>query len=114
MKARMNLIDTLFSDKEPKEAVPCSKQFTKSTGIVNFRDKLGRTALHMAVAFGNKMAAETLLYLGANPHIEDVFGQRPIEINFVDSLTSLLEVKMQQIAPPSQTQLSETTKSNGS
>jgi ankyrin repeat protein len=34
----------------------------------------GRTALHMAVAFNNKNAVETLLFLNANPLIEDVYG----------------------------------------
>ena len=35
--------------------------------IVNFRDVRGRTALHVAVAFNQRTAVETLLFLGANP-----------------------------------------------
>ena len=55
---------------------------------------MGRTALHIAVGVQNKACAETLLYLGANPHIQDCYGQRPIDICFVDSLRNLLEIKM--------------------
>lgn len=42
--------------------------------IVNFRDHKGRTPLHVAVAFGNKSSVETLLFMNANPMIEDIFG----------------------------------------
>jgi hypothetical protein len=48
----------------------------------------------VAIAFENKIAAETLLHLGANPHLTDHFGQRAIDICYVDALKSLLEVKM--------------------
>ena len=65
--------------------------------FVNHRDYQGATALHYAVAFGNKVAAETLLYLGSNPHIEDCFGQRPIDICSGDSITNLILAKMQQV-----------------
>ena len=41
---------------------------------MNLRDKMGRTPLHMAIVFNNKEAAETLMYLGANPHVEDAYG----------------------------------------
>ena len=47
----------------------------------------------MAVGFNNKEAAEVLLHLGANPHIADCYGQRPIDICQLDALRSLLEVK---------------------
>ena len=68
MEDQMNLIDTLFVDNnEAIESLPTSKQVVK--GLMNYRDKKGRTALHMAIAFNNKVTAETLLYLGANPHI---------------------------------------------
>ena len=71
----MNLIDTLFKgDEQASEQVPCQRQYCKKTGIMNRRDHLGRTPLFVAVAFNNKKAVETLLYLGANPHIEDVYG----------------------------------------
>jgi len=48
----------------------------------------------MAIAFNNKVAAETMLHLGANPHIKDAYGQRPIDNCYVESLRSLLEIKM--------------------
>ena len=67
---------------------------------MNLRDKKGRTPLHVAVAFNNKTAAECLLYLGANPHITDCYEQRPIDICYVESLKSLLEIKMAQMAKP--------------
>ena len=67
---------------------------------MNLRDKKGRTPLHMAVAFNNKAAAECLLYLGANPHIADCYGQRPIDVCYVESLKSLLEIKMAQMSKP--------------
>ena len=64
----MDLIDSLFLENaEAIEAVPVSKQAVR--GLMNYRDLKGRTALHMAIAFNNKVTAETLLYLGANPHI---------------------------------------------
>jgi len=44
----------------------------------------------MAVAFNNKAAVETLLFLNANPLIEDIYGQRPIDIVFEDSIKDLL------------------------
>ncbi len=69
-------------------------------GLINLRDHRGRTALHVAIAFNNKVTAETLLYLGANPHIKDAYGQRPIDICSVESLRSLLEIKMGNTQPP--------------
>jgi ankyrin repeat protein len=42
--------------------------------IINWRDRRGRTALHLAVAFNNKASVETLLFLNANPLIEDIYG----------------------------------------
>jgi len=61
---------------------------------MNYRDHHGRTALHVAIAFNNKVAAETMLHLGANPHIKDAYGQRPIDNCYVESLKSLLNIKM--------------------
>lgn len=46
----------------------------QSTSIINFRDLRGRTPLHIAVALGNRPACESLLFLGANPLLEDIFG----------------------------------------
>ena len=69
-------------------------------GLMNLRDYRGRTPLHVAIAFNNKVAAETLLYLGANPHVKDAYGQRPIDNCFVESLRSLLEIKMANTQAP--------------
>jgi ankyrin repeat protein len=66
----MGLIDTLFCNLDEKEPIPCEKQYSS----INRRDNKGRTALFVAVAFNNKQAVETLLHLGANPHIPDVYG----------------------------------------
>lgn len=49
-------------------------QQISTTGIINFRDHKGRTALHLAVAYNHKNAVETLLFLNANPLIEDLYG----------------------------------------
>lgn len=95
----MDLIDSLFlENSEAIETLPTKKQVTK--GLMNCRDHKGRTALHMAIAFNNKVAAETLLYLGANPHIKDAYNQRPIDVCYVESLRSLLEIKMASMPVP--------------
>ena len=70
--------------------------------ILNFRDHKGRTALHIAAIWGNKIAIETLLYLKANPLIEDGGGYRPID--YVDpssSIADLLSSWMSRSLPPS-------------
>lgn len=87
---------------EAKEKEPCQLQFCKATSIINRRDNKGRTPLFAAVAFNNKICVETLLHLGANPHIEDIYGQRPTDICYVEAIKSLLEVKMAHINKPSQ------------
>jgi len=68
--------------------------------MINFRDKHGRTALHIAVAFNNKAAVETLLFLNANPLIEDVYGSRPIDFALEDTIKDLLLIKMQRSTAP--------------
>ena len=95
----MDLIDSLFLEgAEAIEAVPVTKQVAR--GLMNHRDAKGRTALHMAIGFNNKVAAETLLYLGANPHVKDAYDKRPIDICYVESIRSLLEIKMASVQPP--------------
>ena len=74
---------------------------------MNYRDRQGRTALHMAIAFNNKVAAETMLHLGANPHIKDAYGQRPIDNCYVESLRSLLEIKMASAKIPSEVAIAD-------
>lgn len=48
--------------------------------LLNFQDKLGRTALHYACFYGSVGVVEDLMFLKANPWIEDVLGQRPIDL----------------------------------
>ena len=90
----MEAVDKLFLGEERKSQEKVGASTRKGSAFVNHQDHLGRTALHSAIAFNNKIAAETLLYLGANPHLNDVFGQRPLDICYVDALKSLLESKM--------------------
>ena len=99
----MGLLDTIFcTGLETTEKIPCEKQYCKTNSIINRRDVKGRTPLFAAVAFNNKQAVETLLHLGANPHIEDVYGQRPSDICYVEAIKGLLDVKMSQVPKPSQ------------
>ena len=69
--------------------------------LLNFRDHKGRTPLHIAAIWGNKAACETLLYLKANPLIEDGGGYRPVD--YVDSssaIADLLKNWMSRTTPP--------------
>lgn len=68
--------------------------------MINFRDQKGRTPLHIASAYNNKIAVETLLFLNANPLIEDIFGQRPIELASDDTIKELLQNKMLKATQP--------------
>ena len=96
----MNLIDTLFIKEEKTEQGLI--QYCKSTGLINRRDHHGRTPLHVAVAFNNKTTVETLLNLGANPHVRDLYGQRPIDTCYAENLTNLLRVKMTNCREPTE------------
>ena len=74
---------------------------TSMRSIINFRDHKGRTALHIAAIWGNKNACETLLYLKANPLIEDGGGYRPLD--YVDpnsGIADLLKNWMSRSTPP--------------
>ena len=68
--------------------------------ILNFRDKRGRTALHVAVAYKNIETVEMLLQNGANPLIEDIYGQRPIDLAVEDVLVSMLKFAMSKSEVP--------------
>jgi hypothetical protein len=67
---------------------------------VNLRDHHGRTPLHLAAAFNQRAACETLLFLGANPLIEDSYGQRPLQLTLDDSIRLLLTNKMTRSQQP--------------
>ena len=58
--------------------------------LVNFRDRMGRTPLHIAAIWNNKAAAECLLYLKANPHIEDGAGYRALD--YLDPKSSIADL----------------------
>jgi len=67
--------------------------------VVNFRDNHGRTGLHVAAAHNNMAVCEILLFLRANPHVEDVYGQRPIEFCSDEAVISLLSLKLEKTVP---------------
>ncbi|CDW79967.1 ankyrin repeat [Stylonychia lemnae] len=113
MYEEMNKIDKLYipqselKKKTPKKNDQPSEEDefigvpqVSLNGIINFRDLNGRTALHVAVAFNNKNAVETLLFLNANPLIEDKFGQRPVEFALDDAIRDLLQNKMIRATNP--------------
>ena len=70
MQEEMDKIDMVFLKEEKQNK---SESMNKKASFVNHADHLGRTALHVAVICNNKVAVETLLYLGANPHLTDCF-----------------------------------------
>jgi ankyrin repeat protein len=100
----MDLIDSLFTDKPQQEQQPVTQQYGKPNNIMNLRDFKGRTPLHMAIAFNNKEAAEVLMHLGASPHIEDAYGQRPSDVCYGEGLKALLDAKLAQTTKPMKSQ----------
>ena len=48
--------------------------------LLNFQDKVGRTALHYAWYHGSVGVVEDLVFLKSNPWIEDIYGNRPIDL----------------------------------
>lgn len=63
---------------------------TSMRSLINFRDHKGRTPLHIAAIWNNKAACETLLYLKANPLIDDGAGYRPID--YVDPNSAIADL----------------------
>ena len=47
--------------------------------LLNFKDKLGWTALHVAVLFGKTRIVENLMFLKADSSLKDEFGFWPID-----------------------------------
>jgi len=54
----------------------------------------------VAAAFNNRAACETLLFLGANPLLEDSYGQRPLDLTLDESIRELLLNKMARSQAP--------------
>ena len=48
--------------------------------LLNFRDKLGRTALHYSAFYGSVGVLEDLTFLKANPYLEDAYNKRAIDL----------------------------------
>ena len=51
----------------------------KLVPLLNFRDKLGRSALHIAVINGKTKIVENLMFLKADTALKDEFGFRAID-----------------------------------
>ena len=69
--------------------------------LLNFRDHLGRTPLHISAMWNNKKGCEALLFLKANPHVEDGGGYRAIDYADQGSaIAALLKNWMQRVAAP--------------
>ncbi|TNV86076.1 hypothetical protein FGO68_gene9698 [Halteria grandinella] len=91
---------SFMDDDEDNPYVGAPQIALQPSSIVNFRDIRGRTPLFIAVAFNNRVALESLLFLGANPHIADIYGQRPIDIANDDGVRDLLLNKMGRMQAP--------------
>jgi ankyrin repeat protein len=69
--------------------------------LLNFRDHKGSTPLHIAAIWRNRVACETLLFLKANPLIEDGGGLKPIDyIDPGSALADLFRTWMARCTPP--------------
>ena len=66
-------------ERDPDDPTKGGQPQVSMKSLLNFRDFKGRTPLHIATISRNQAACETLLYLGANPLIEDGAGYRPID-----------------------------------
>jgi len=71
---RMDWIDSIKPTSDVFEI-----EAPKLVPLLNFKDKLGRTALHIAVLFGKTKIVENLMFLKADSSVKDEFGFRPID-----------------------------------
>lgn len=74
MYLRMNWIDSLKPSSDAYEI-----ENPKLCPLLNFKDKMGRTALHIAVYHGYSKIVENLMFLKSDSTIKDEFGFRPID-----------------------------------
>jgi ankyrin repeat protein len=72
----MQEFGVLVGDEKDRESVELADQ----KFLLNFRDKLGRTALHYSCYYGNLGVVEDLIFLKANTWIEDAYTKRPIDL----------------------------------
>jgi len=70
----MNRIDSFKPSADTYEI-----EAPKLVPILNLKDKIGRTALHIAVYYGHASVVENLIFLKADTLIKDEFGFRPID-----------------------------------
>ncbi|CAI2379875.1 unnamed protein product [Moneuplotes crassus] len=57
-----------------------SFEYADNPNLLNFRDKLGRTALHYSCFYGSIGIVEDLSFLKANPWLEDAYHKRAIDL----------------------------------
>ena len=72
----METFRTIFGNESELESV----DFTEKNLLLNFQDNLGRTALHYACYYGSIGVVEDLMFLKANPWLEDAYTKRPIDL----------------------------------
>lgn len=71
---RMDRIDSVKPSTDTFEI-----ETPKLIPSLNFKDKLGRTPLHIATYYGNSKVVEILMFLKADASIKDEFGFRAID-----------------------------------
>jgi len=54
-----------------KLKTPIPFSLFSNKGIINMKDNMGRTPLHIAAFYGHKGNIETLIHLGADVNVED-------------------------------------------
>lgn len=72
----MEQFGLLVGDENERESV----DYVDQKFLLNFRDRLGRTALHYSCFYGSVGVVEDLTFLKANPWIEDANTKRPIDL----------------------------------
>ena len=79
----------------PDSAPPITGAFSAvvpktRSALLNAPDAQGKTALHIAAFLNNYQTVETLLFLGADPLVEDAYGQRATDLTSNKHVTALL------------------------
>ena len=98
---QMEKFRVIYGDEEEHESVDnIERNF-----LLNFQDKLGRTAMHYACFYGSIGVVEDLTFLKASPWIEDAYLKRPIDLiqegPKYDVLIELLTNNMKVVKNPS-------------